>query len=113
MLIPRLYLKEVTRGNFIGGCLLFTRAFFYLLQNCDPNGPLMMYVSKMVPTSDKGRFYAFGRVFSGKVSTGMKARIMGPNFQPGKKEDLYEKAIQRTILMMGRYVEAIEDVPSG
>lgn len=43
----------------------------------------------------------------------MKARIMGPNYTPGKKEDLYEKAIQRTILMMGRYVEAIEDVPSG
>lgn len=38
---------------------------------------------------------------------------MGPNYIPGKKEDLYEKAIQRTILMMGRYVEAIEDVPSG
>ena len=73
----------------------------------------MMYISKMVPTSDKGRFYAFGRVFSGKVQTGMKARIMGPNFTPGKKEDLYEKTIQRTILMMGRYVEAIEDVPSG
>nr|WCZ69509.1 elongation factor 2 [Eocanthecona furcellata] len=83
------------------------------IKNCDPNAPLMMYISKMVPTSDKGRFYAFGRVFSGKVSTGMKARIMGPNFTPGKKEDLYEKAIQRTILMMGRYVEAIEDVPSG
>lgn len=73
----------------------------------------MMYISKMVPTSDKGRFYAFGRVFSGIVATGMKARIMGPNYVPGKKEDLYEKAIQRTILMMGRYVEAIEDVPSG
>ena len=83
------------------------------IKNCDPNAPLMMYVSKMVPTSDKGRFYAFGRVFSGKVATGMKARIMGPNYIPGKKEDLYEKAIQRTILMMGRYVEAIEDVPSG
>lgn len=27
----------------------------------------MMYISKMVPTSDKGRFYAFGRVFSGRV----------------------------------------------
>lgn len=83
------------------------------IKNCDPNAPLMMYVSKMVPTSDKGRFYAFGRVFSGIVATGMKARIMGPNYTPGKKEDLYEKAIQRTILMMGRYVEAIEDVPSG
>jgi len=83
------------------------------IKNCDPEAPLMMYVSKMVPTSDKGRFYAFGRVFSGKVATGQKCRIMGPNFIPGKKEDLYEKNIQRTILMMGGRVEAIEDVPAG
>jgi len=83
------------------------------IKNCDPEGPLMMYVSKMVPSSDKGRFYAFGRVYSGKVATGMKARIMGPNFVPGKKEDLYNKNIQRTILMMGRYTEPIEDVPCG
>jgi len=83
------------------------------MKNCDPEGPLMMYISKMVPTSDKGRFYAFGRVFSGKISTGLKCRIMGPNYIPGKKEDLNEKAIQRTILMMGRYIEAIEDVPCG
>lgn len=83
------------------------------VKNCDPKGVLMMYISKMVPTTDKGRFYAFGRVFSGTVATGMKARIMGPNYVPGKKEDLYEKSIQRTILMMGRYIEPIEDVPCG
>jgi len=81
--------------------------------SCDPEGPLMMYVSKMVPSSDKGRFYAFGRVYSGKVSTGMKARIMGPNFVVGKKEDLHIKNVQRTILMMGRYTEPIDDVPCG
>jgi elongation factor 2 len=83
------------------------------MKTCNPDGPLMMYISKMVPTSDKGRFYAFGRVFSGKIATGQKVRIMGPNYTPGKKEDLYEKSIQRTVLMMGRYVEAIEDVPAG
>ncbi|XP_051973285.1 elongation factor 2 [Xyrauchen texanus] len=83
------------------------------IKNCDPKAPLMMYISKMVPTTDKGRFYAFGRVFSGVVATGQKVRIMGPNFTPGKKEDLYIKPIQRTILMMGRYVEPIEDVPCG
>merc|ERR1712062_345256 len=83
------------------------------MKACNSEGPLMMYVSKMVPTSDKGRFYAFGRVFSGKVGTGQKVRIMGPNYVPGKKEDLYLKSIQRTILMMGRYVEPIENVPCG
>lgn len=83
------------------------------MKACDPTGPLMMYISKMVPTTNKGRFFAFGRVFSGKVSTGQKCRIMGPNYLPGKKEDLYEKTIQRTVLMMGRNSEAIEDVPCG
>merc|ERR1719223_2446552 len=83
------------------------------IKACDANAPLMMYISKMVPTTDKGRFYAFGRVFSGKIATGLKCRIMGPNFVPGKKDDLYEKSIQRTILMMGGKVEAIEDVPAG
>ncbi|TIB65694.1 hypothetical protein E3P78_00487 [Wallemia ichthyophaga] len=83
------------------------------IRDCNPKGPLMLYVSKMVPTSDKGRFYAFGRVFSGTVSSGPKIRIQGPNYVPGKKDDLFIKTIQRTVLMMGRNVEAIEDCPAG
>lgn len=83
------------------------------IRDCDPKGPLMLYISKMVPTSDKGRFYAFGRVFSGTARSGLKVRIQGPNYVPGKKEDLFVKSIQRTILMMGKYTEPIEDVPAG
>jgi len=83
------------------------------VKNCNPDAPLMMYISKMVPTSDKGRFYAFGRVFSGTCETGQKVRIMGPNYVVGKKEDLNIKSIQRTILMMGRSVEPIPSVPCG
>jgi len=83
------------------------------IRNCDANGPLMLFVSKMVPTSDKGRFYAFGRIFAGTVRTGQKVRILGPNFVPGKKDDLYVKSVQRTVLMMGRYVEPVEDCPCG
>jgi len=83
------------------------------IKTCNPEAPLMMYISKMVPTSDKGRFYAFGRVFSGIVETGQKVRIMGPNFVQGKKDDLNVKSIQRTILMMGRSVEPIPNVPCG
>jgi elongation factor 2 len=83
------------------------------IMNCDQKGPLMVFISKMVPTNDKGRFYAFGRVFSGVVSTGQKVRIMGPNYTKGSKNDINIKNIQRTVLMMGGKVEAVPDVPCG
>jgi elongation factor 2 len=83
------------------------------VKKCDQAGPLMMYVSKMVPTSEKGRFYAFGRVFSGRISTGQDVRILGPDFVHGKKTDLHCKKVQRTVLMMGRYVEQLPSVPCG
>jgi elongation factor 2 len=83
------------------------------IAKCDPKGPLMMYISKMVPTSEKGRFYAFGRVFSGVVGTGQQVRIMGPDYEHGKKTDLYVKKVQRTVLMMGRYIEQLVDCPCG
>merc|ERR1711957_1117423 len=83
------------------------------IRACEKEGPLMMYISKMVPTSDKGRFYACGRVFSGTVATGQKVRIMGSHYKPGEKTDLNIKNIQRTVLMMGRSTEQIADVPCG
>merc|ERR1712017_8353 len=83
------------------------------IRACDKNGPLMLYVSKMIPTPDNARFIAFGRVFAGTIKTGMKARIMGPNYVPGKKEDLYQKNIQRTLIMMAGRTEAVDDIPCG
>jgi len=47
------------------------------IRSCNQEGPLMLYISKMVLTTDKGRFYAFSRVFAGTVRTGQKVRIMG------------------------------------
>jgi elongation factor 2 len=68
---------------------------FLGIKSCDSNGPLMMYISKMIPAPDKSRFYAFGRVFSGVVRTGQNVRIMGPNYVLGKKEELYLKTIRQ------------------
>lgn len=48
-----------------------------------------------------------------QVSTGLKVRIMGPNYVPGQKKDLYVKTVQRTVLCMGRRQEAVESVPCG
>jgi elongation factor 2 len=83
------------------------------IRDCDPNGPLVTYISKMVPTSDKGRFYAFGRVFAGTIKAGPKIRIHGPSYQPGKSEDLFVNSVQHTVLMMGSYAEPIEGCPAG
>jgi len=84
------------------------------IRNCDvsESAPLMMYISKMIPGADN-RFTAFGRVFSGKVATGQKVRILGPNFEQGKKTDLFTKSIQRVVIMMGRYTETVADIPAG
>ena len=83
------------------------------IKNCDPEGPLMVYISKMVPTTEKGRFYAFGRVFSGTVRGGQKVRIMGPKYKAGSSEDLYLKSVQRTCLMMGDKGETVPEIPCG
>merc|ERR1712100_381135 len=81
--------------------------------DCNKDGELAIFISKMIPSADKGRFYAFGRVFSGTVSAGQKVRIQGPNYKPGSKHDLNVKGIQRTIIMMGGKVESVPDVPCG
>jgi len=83
------------------------------IKNCDKDGELCIFISKMVPSADKGRFYAFGRVFAGTVAAGQKVRIQGPNYKPGSKTDLNVKSIQRTIIMMGGKVESVPDVPCG
>lgn len=88
--------------------------YFMGIKNCDPTAPLMLYISKMVPTADRGRFFAFGRIFAGTVRSGQKVRIMGNNYVHGTKQDLYEgKPVQRCVLMMGASQEAVEDMPVG
>ena len=49
----------------------------------------MVFISRMIPAADKGRFYAFGRIFSGTVSSGQKVRILGLQYKSGSKVDLF------------------------
>jgi elongation factor 2 len=83
------------------------------IKTCDPNGPLMIYISKMIP-SDSGGFLAFGRIFSGTVSTGQKVRILGSNYKYGSNEDVYEnKPMQRVARMIGNKVDTCESIDCG
>lgn len=84
------------------------------IRRCDPNGPLVMFVSKMVPTHDLKRFIAFGRVFSGTLRTGMKVRILGPDYKLGGTTDLaVNRSVQKVVLMLARNQESIDTCPAG
>jgi len=83
------------------------------IRMCDSKSGLSIYVSKMLPTAELGRFIALGRVFSGTVSSGQTVRILGPDYMHGQKRDLYIKNIPQTLLMMGRHTEQVSNVPAG
>jgi len=82
------------------------------IANCDPDGPLMVYISKMIPQGK--RYTAYGRVFSGTVTAGMKVNILGPQYVPGEKGDFFpQKAIRRVAIGMGQYLQGVEKVSCG
>jgi len=84
------------------------------IRNCDPDGPLMMFVSKMIdPKGDGKRWFAFGRVFSGTVRPQQEAYIMGPDYVYGEKKDFVFKKIPGTVLLMGSKIENVPEVPCG
>lgn len=88
------------------------------IRDCNPKGPLILYVSKMVKVTSgnryRERFVAFGRVFGGTISTGQKVRIMGPDYLPGKTDDLFvKKSVQRVYTLTKKYLELLADVPCG
>jgi len=83
------------------------------MAQCDPKGPLCVYISKMIPI-DGGRFAAFGRIFSGTIRSGERVRILGSNYKSGSKIELFEKNIgQVGVFMMGKNPELIGDIPCG
>jgi elongation factor 2 len=90
------------------------------IRECNPNGPAMMFVSKMVEAEDNKSFYAFGRVFSGTLRSGDKVLVMNSDYQHpdtlgGKveKEASSLKRINRLVLMMVQNVETIDACPCG
>lgn len=84
------------------------------IKNCDPNGPLVIYIGKMAPSNDK-RFFAFGRIFSGTASTGCKVRIIGPDYDPAtpQKNAAISASLQRVHILCGKKIEAVDYLPCG
>ena len=84
------------------------------MQNCDPNGPVVMFVSKMLPPNENDkRFVAFGRLFSGTIRSNQKYKIMGANYEFGGSNDLSFAKAAQTVTLMGGKVDRMDDIPAG
>lgn len=83
------------------------------IKNCDVNGPVIFYTSLMTP-SDGSRFNAFGRLFSGTMTQGLRVNVCGSNYEPGKNVDLHKnKSVQRIIRVCGKNSENIDSATAG
>ena len=91
------------------------------MRKCDPEGPLMVYISKLTPNKDMTKFYAFGRVFSGTIRSGQKVNFYGPEYEFNYSGDVGYKPKDYTpnisassvYVMMANKMESIGDCPAG
>lgn len=82
------------------------------IRKCDPNGELIMYISKMIATDDNARFIAFGRVFSGTVKQGMDIKVVPPEYEHSKRNYATAK-VQGTSVSIGRFIRPIDQITCG
>eukprot|EP00755_Sulcionema_specki_P004739 Sspe_Gene.30852::Locus_15247_Transcript_1_1_Confidence_1.000_Length_3310::g.30852::m.30852/K14536/RIA1; ribosome assembly protein 1 len=98
------------------------------LEGCDPKGPLMAYVAKMLDTDfvpgtalqggdvevhqEEGRtdtaFVGVARVFSGTLRKGDKVFVIAP-----KQDEPVEIPIDQLFILMGRGLAPVDHVPAG
>ena len=84
------------------------------MATCDPAGPTVVYISKMVPAAAKAskQFVAFGRVFSGTVAPGQRVYVLGPSYVPGSR-DFAEARIAGVVVMMAGKTRSVETAGAG
>ncbi|RMD90207.1 MAG: GTP-binding protein [Calditrichaeota bacterium] len=80
--------------------------------HCDPNGPLMISLSKMILFRAK-RVVAMGRIFSGTLKKGDRVTVYLPGYKPGSKERKFTTNVQSVAMLMGKDAEEVESIPAG
>ena len=69
------------------------------MNECKKEAELSVMIMDMIPTKDKGRFMAVGRIFSGVLHKDQEVFIMGVDYKHGQKQDLYRKQVGKLYLI--------------
>jgi len=79
----------------------------------DPNGPLMIHITKLYSSPDGSTFDAFGRVMSGTLKAGQEVKVLGENYSVDDQEDMILKTATKLFVTEARYRIEIEQAPAG
>eukprot|EP00474_Spongospora_subterranea_P000464 CRZ00922.1 hypothetical protein [Spongospora subterranea] len=83
------------------------------LIECDPNGPLMIMVTKLYPRSDGSQFDAFGRVMSGTIRVGDSVQVLRAGYTLSDQEDMSTCNISQIWVYESRYRVNVNRVCAG
>ena len=81
--------------------------------DCDPDGPLVVHITKLFNTQDAQGFNSFGRVMSGTARPGEKVRVLGEDYSIDDEEDMVNATIEQTWIAESRYNVPTSGVPAG
>jgi U5 small nuclear ribonucleoprotein component len=80
---------------------------------CDPNGPLMVHVTKLYASQDGTKFDAFGRVMSGTLYNHSDVLVLGEAYTLQDPEDSKVEHASRLYVAEARYNIEVNCVPAG
>lgn len=83
------------------------------MRRCDPAGPLLAHVTKLIPQADGQRFHAVVRVFSGTLLRGQRIRVLGEAFTAEDDEDMGIAEVGGIGLAFARWQEELNTAPAG
>ncbi|KAF9507980.1 hypothetical protein BS47DRAFT_1488591 [Hydnum rufescens UP504] len=83
------------------------------MQSCDPNGPVVVHITKLYHTPDAQDFRAFGRVMSGTVKKGSQLKVLGEGYSPEDEEDMVKAEVEDVWISESRYLIPVPEVPAG
>jgi U5 small nuclear ribonucleoprotein component len=83
------------------------------MKDCDPNGQLMIYITKLYHNPDLTAFDVLGRVMSGTITNGDRVRVLGEGYTMEDEEDMSYRQVTGLYEYNARYRVPLERVPAG
>ncbi|KAL9936000.1 hypothetical protein V8E36_004842 [Tilletia maclaganii] len=88
-------------------------SLFSSMARCDPDGPLVINITKLFPTADASSLRAFGRVLSGTVRVGDQVKVLGEGFTQDNEEDMARAVVEGVGIHNTRFTLALDAAPAG